>query len=190
MAETRLDMRTVYIALFVVVFTLSVIITTMILRDDDEGEQLGPYTRSIDLQYDNGSELQMIQIAENITPPDGDAWYDTFDNIKLADCVCRESIDYYYDLIEDIEEDPDLLGIRIENAEMNYTAKVESFENNGSFNTNETILYKVFLKLNFHEYMGNTGAMWYDHYRTVVLTSDMEVLQVLGDDDKDSVTVS
>ncbi|MFO8052311.1 MAG: hypothetical protein R6V01_11540 [Thermoplasmatota archaeon] len=190
MTGTRIDPKPVFIVLFVIVFFLSVIITSIISNIENDGEDLGPYTKEIELEYDNELELSMIQKAENLTPPDGSAWYDTFDNIKLADCVCRESIDYYSELIDDIEEDPDLVGITIKEAEMTYTARVVGFLNNGSYNTTDDRLYRVELNLSFHEYMGPLAAMWYDHYRTVVMTEDLEVLDVQGDDEKSSVIVS
>jgi hypothetical protein len=152
--------------------------------------EYGPYKKTINREYSNQTELELILFCENITPEDNNPWYDEFDNVKLADTVCNETIQYYSDLIDIIEEDHDYTGFDIKNAQMDYHAELKYISNNGEYNSTDEVLVIVNLTLDFEYYVGNLNALWYDHYRTVILTEDFEIIEILGDDEKRSVIVS
>ena len=133
------------------IFTSAVVV--FLLRGEFIEEVYGPYEITIERNYNNESEEEMISIAENITPPDGLWWFMDFDNIRIADCVNNDAIKYYSDLINEIEIDHDFTGFDIKNAYFKYNATIAYIANTGNFNTSDQYLIKVILSISYHEYV-------------------------------------
>jgi hypothetical protein len=154
------------------------------------GSSHGPYEVIIEKNYNNESEEELISIAENITPPDNLWWFTEFDNILIADCVNKEAIKYYIDLINEIETDHDFTGFNIKNAYFKYNVTINYVANAGNYNTTDRDLIKVNLTIEFHEYVNPINALWFEHYRCVVFNNDGEIITVFGDDKEPRVMVS
>lgn len=150
----------------------------------------GPYVKNMRRHYDNALEKDLIATAEEFSPPDGRWWCDEFDNIKIADCVTLQAIQYYATLIENIRRDHDYTGISIKHANFTYVAEVHNITNKGTYNTSDTTLYEVNLTTHFDEYCGNVCAMHFTHTRSVIFNQRQEVLAVKGDDNPPPVIVS
>jgi hypothetical protein len=154
------------------------------------GNLHGPYEVIIEKSYSDELEEELISIAENITPPDGSWWFMEFDNILVADCVNKEAIRYYVDLIGEIEEDHSFTGFDIKNAYFKYNVTVNYIIDEENRSTLDHSLIKVNLTIRFHEYVNPINALWFDHYRCVVFNEDKEIVSVFGDDTEPEVMVS
>jgi hypothetical protein len=180
--------KEIQIIIIVVVILIFIVISYLII--DRQVIPHGPYETSINRNYHNESEEELISIAENIEPPDGKWWFDEFDNIKLADCVNIEAIEYYSDLIHKIKGDHDFTGIDIKNANFTYNANVIYFNNNGKYNTTYEELIEVNLTISFSEYCGSLCGVWFEHYRIVIFNYESDIILVRGDDIQPQVMVS
>lgn len=143
----------------------------------------GPYLVNINREYENNFESELISYAESIPSPNNIWWQDEFDNIKIAYYVCNDSINYYTDLVKQIESDHLYTGFNVKNAKTEYNATVEYFKNDSSYNTTKTDLIKVHLYLSYEHYVGPLNAIYFDHFRTVIMTHDKEILDIKGDND-------
>jgi hypothetical protein len=181
----------IFPVIIVLVIIISVVFALIIYNKIDLiGNSHGPYEVTIEKNYHNESEEELISIAENITPPDGSWWFREFDNILIADCINKEAIKYYTNLINEIEEDHDFTGFDIKNAYFKYNATIGYITNVGNNNTNDQNLIKVNLTIRFHEYVNSINALWFEHYRCVVFNTDREIITVFGDDIEPDIIVS
>lgn len=188
---TNMKTNKILITIVILIFITSIILSYIILNHEEiMGITHGPYDVIIERNYNNESEQELISIAENITPPDGSWWFMEFDNILIADCVNKEAIRYYTDLINNIEDDHRFTGFDIKNAYFKYKATIDYIDNPGIYNTSIPNLIEVNLTIEFNEYVDPINALWFDHFRCVIFDHNKEIITVLGDDEEPVVLVS
>jgi hypothetical protein len=180
------------ILLIIIIFIVSCVVFVFIISNqlDLIVDSHGPYEVIIERNYNNESEEELISIAENITPPDGSWWFMEFDNILIADSVNKESINYYVNLIEEIENDHDFTGFDIKNAYFKYNVTIDYIKNNGIYNTSDQNLIEINLTFAFDEYVNPLNALGFNHYRCVIFNDQKDIISVLGDDIEPDVWVS
>lgn len=146
---------------------------------------LNPFkiTKEISREYNSEFEKKLIEISENIAPPDG-VWYsDEFDGVKIADCINFEAIDYYSNLIDSIKENNGFTGFKLKRACFEYSAKIVPVKYDTSFTTLEEDLTEVNLRISFDAYCGSQCAFWFSHERRVIFNKELEIVKVIGDDE-------
>lgn len=185
----RKDSKILIIFIIFILISLSIAIT-ILYQEEIMGNSYGPYEITIERNYNNESEKEMILMAENITPPDGSWWFMDYNNIRIADCVNEEAIRYYSDLINEIEQDHDLKGFDIRDAYFEYNATIDYITNAGNYNTSDQNLIEVNLTIRFSEYVNPLNGLWFEHYRCVVFNNDREIITVFGDDIEPEVIVA
>jgi hypothetical protein len=169
------------------IIVLSVLLTICILWII-----LNPFkiTKDISREYKSECERKLIEIAENIPPPDGMWYYDEFDGIKIADCVNKDAIDYYSKLIDSIKSNRKYTGISLKKAWFVYHAIIKQIKNNSIYKTPSKKLIEVDLHISFEVYFGSQCAFWYSHDRRMIFNENSEIIKVLGDDEKEVILAS
>jgi len=151
------------------------------------------YVKEITRIYNNQEDKELILRAESLECPYGRQWwFNEFDNIKILNCLNNEAVNYYSNLVDNIESNPSYTGFDIKIANLTYNAEVLRQINNGEYNCaeeNQNVII-VKLTLDFHEYCGPVCGLYLSHYRTVVMDDQKEILCILGDDERSTFAVS
>ena len=164
----RTKINIIMVILTVLVFSQIAVIALIHIaftRDNDEDgggfEELshGPYTRTLNRYYSTERELELIRISEDL--PSNVENVSDFDNVKLYSTASSESIEYYYDLVEKIEQNHVYTGFDVKRAEMVYDARVEYVA------VNNNTVTMVHLDLYYHHYVNGLNAIWYNIGRIV-----------------------
>ena len=167
-----------------IIIVLILITSTVVgcLFKKEPEEKYGPYIKDINRNYQNETEKELISIAENITPPDGQ-WWVYHGSDKIADCVNIEAIEYFSDVIDDLRNRENNYNERdIKKANFTYYVNIRYITNNGEYNTSETNLIEVNLTMHYSYWVSAKGAKWVDHYRCVIFNYNKEVVEVINDD--------
>lgn len=141
-------------------------------------EVSGPYKITINRKASAPRLQTLIRIAEAAPPVLGDQWwFEEFDGTRVASAVTSDALGYYLRKIKQFQETNGLAprGLRMGVAELDYSARVTPLGRNR---------YQVDLSLSWLQVCGSLCAMTFDKHRTVVLTSDGEVLEITGDSEE------
>ena len=120
-------------------------------KETEEPEIETSYTKSIERIFSNDFEKNLIEIAENTYPPRMHVWaaaalsnfeipdtaywyYNSFDGVLIPYAITNEAINYYSDLIDDL--DAGRINTFFITADFEYKAEVE-FRENFSISVNE-----------------------------------------------------
>lgn len=164
------------------------------------------YTKSIERIASNDFEADLIDQAEKYYPsrenvvsaaewsgmeiPETKYWYyNSFDGVKIPFAITEDAINYYSDLIDEFNENPD--DVFFYSANFEYKAEVTFYENYISPETDSQeqatepesfdSVYVVKMALAWEDYCGSLCAAWINKDRIVVFNESGELLKVYLD---------
>ena len=194
-------MKNILFFLLVNIFMLGLISC----EKENEGELERVYTKSIERNFSNEFEKNLIEKAEAYYPPrdsvvqaansqmeipDSLHWYYSgFDGVFIPYAITHDAIEYYSSLIDEFNQDKS--GNFFLVAELDYSASVSFHDNYQSPSENsrgETVVpqefesvYVVELILEWHQYCGPVCAMWINKDRIAVFDESGQLLEVFLD---------
>lgn len=144
---------------------------------------VGASKKEININYKNNFEKNLIRIAENIPPEDGQWWCEVSDGVKMADTVNNEAIDYYSEIFYWTIVRNVIFINNIAGSEFIYNADLEYIENNGKYDVKNNELIKVTLAIHFQKHCNGlcgTGFVGFQK-RVVIFNKDSEIIDIIGD---------
>lgn len=185
------------------VFVISLGIVSCKKESEDEPERV--YTKTIERNFTNEFEKDLIEKAEAYYPPrdsvveaanaymeipDSNYWfYSSFDGTYIPYAITKEAVEYYSGLIDQFNANKS--DSFFFTAEFVYSASVEFHENylSPSANSREEpvipeefeSVYVVDLLLEWEQYCGPLCAMWIDKQRIAVFDESGQLLGVFLD---------
>jgi len=185
------------------IFTITLGINSCKKENEDEPKRI--YTKTIERNFSNEFEENLIEKAEAYYPPrdsvveaaysqmeipDSNYWfYSSFDGTYIPYAITKEAVEYYSDLIDQFNSNKS--DSFFFTAEFVYSASVEFHENYQSPSANsreEAIVpeefesvYVVKLILEWEQYCGPVCAMWINKERIAVFNENSQLLDVFLD---------
>lgn len=175
-------------------------------EDDNQNEIERSYTKSIERISASDFESDLIDQAEKYYPPREDVvsaaewsgmeipetkywYYSNFDGVKIPFAITEDAINYYSDLIDEFNENPDDVFFYM--ASFEYKAEVIFYENyvspeadsQGQATEPESFdsVYVIKMTLVWEDYCGSLCAAWINKNRIVVFNESGELLKVYLD---------